>query len=423
MTRKYVSCFVILAGLGLSSCDSSGVSASNLSASHAGTNPVEMGSGEYPGPTPSATGTAGQYPGSGTTGGTGSYTGSNSITITPNPVCGPTVTPASQATLKNTTNLVAVLYQGTATVGNFSAGTITEVQAWDDPATTAGLYAEVSAMKPFQLALNQSLSPGIYTVVLYDASRVSAPYQYSKNSANAVAPIMDSDAEETDFTSFFTVGNNGNISMPSSYNVLIGLGIPNEGACAGAGSIDPLTINLGSSPIALSSQANGVLMDLDGNGNLNQISWPLLPAQVTFLVNLSNGMPSGGAIGPQQIFGNYTVGPDGQVAANGYDALAKYDLNGDGVINSQDAIWSELRVWQDLNRNGVADAGELLTLSQVGITSIVLPRASGNVVKENCQLDQYGNQICQGRGASVNLNVNGQDVKKQLVDIGFKPSN
>jgi hypothetical protein len=38
------------------------------------------------------------------------------------------------------------------------------------------------------------------------------------------------------------------------------------------------------------------------------------------------------------------------------------------VINASDAIFSQLRVWQDANQNGVGDAGELKTLAEAGIT-------------------------------------------------------
>jgi hypothetical protein len=77
-----------------------------------------------------------------------------------------------------------------------------------------------------------------------------------------------------------------------------------------------------------------------------------------------------------------------------------------------------------LNRDGLAQGSELLTLQQAGIGSIELPRTSANhIVKEKCSNDQYGNQFCQGRNAYVNMTVNGKAVRKALTDIGFKPAN
>lgn len=63
---------------------------------------------------------------------------------------------------------------------------------------------------------------------------------------------------------------------------------------------------------------------------------------------------------------------DGIYAVNGFEALAAFDLNEDGVINENDAIYSELKIWQDKNQNGVADEGELLSLQEADISGIGL---------------------------------------------------
>ncbi len=42
----------------------------------------------------------------------------------------------------------------------------------------------------------------------------------------------------------------------------------------------------------------------------------------------------------------------------------------DGLIDSRDAAFSELRIWRDLNSDGVSQEGELQTLAQAGIESI-----------------------------------------------------
>jgi transposase-like protein len=46
------------------------------------------------------------------------------------------------------------------------------------------------------------------------------------------------------------------------------------------------------------------------------------------------------------------------------------DSNRDGVVNSLDANFNQLRVWRDLNQDGISQAGELQTLSQAGIACI-----------------------------------------------------
>ncbi len=65
-------------------------------------------------------------------------------------------------------------------------------------------------------------------------------------------------------------------------------------------------------------------------------------------------------------------------AVDGFDVLAQQDTNGDGVVNSSDANWDNLRIWQDLYQDGIQDlyqdgisqANELKTLDELGIAGI-----------------------------------------------------
>jgi hypothetical protein len=76
----------------------------------------------------------------------------------------------------------------------------------------------------------------------------------------------------------------------------------------------------------------------------------------------------------------YVAGSPGSagLASNGYQALAQHDSNHDGQINSQDAVYSQLRVWRDLNQDGISQTGELQTLQSLGIAGVGVVGAATN---------------------------------------------
>ena len=68
-----------------------------------------------------------------------------------------------------------------------------------------------------------------------------------------------------------------------------------------------------------------------------------------------------------ELFGNNSVLSSGEKAANGFEALADLDSNGDNIFNNQDEAWNQVKVWQDHNTNSIVDEGELLTLEQANM--------------------------------------------------------
>lgn len=139
----------------------------------------------------------------------------------------------------------------------------------------------------------------------------------------------------------------------------------------------------------LSSPANGVLFDILGANNnpaytKSKISW--FEKGKFGLLALPDSQGSVRNI--DQLFGDNTKGPDGKFADNGFLALAKFDKNRDGRIDSKDPIYSQLRLWLDKDRDARSKPEELVSLSSLGIVAIDLaydPNFS--------ERDKYGNEI------------------------------
>ena len=148
---------------------------------------------------------------------------------------------------------------------------------------------------------------------------------------------------------------------------------------------DPLSFDLdgdGIETIGIDT-ANPILFDHTGSGVKTATGW--LGADDAFLALDRNG--NGSIDSGRELFGDSTLLPDGSEAVDGFAALAAEDTNADGVVDAQDAHFTSLRLWTDLDQDGITDAGELQTLTAAGIASITVAKT------ENAILLPNGNQI------------------------------
>lgn len=152
---------------------------------------------------------------------------------------------------------------------------------------------------------------------------------------------------------------------------------------------DPLIVDLDVDGIETRSMMGGYYFDQDVNGFSEKTGWVSADDGLLVLDRNGDGVINNGG----ELFGDQTVLKNGRKAANGFQALAELDGNQDGKIDINDAVYSQLRVWQDINGNGVSEGGELKTLAEHGITSVHVTSTVSNTTDPQGQHTDTNRQL------------------------------
>ena len=180
----------------------------------------------------------------------------------------------------------------------------------------------------------------------------------------------------------------------------------------------PIVLDLAGNGVSLTSGAGGVLFDFNGDGRKEKFAWTAAGSDDAWLALDRNG--NGAIDDGRELFGTSTVQPDPPpgVYRNGFLALSVFDGagqggDGDGTITAGDAVWPSLRLWRDVNHDGVSEPGELHALPALGVESFSLS------YRESRQRDRHGNEF---RYRAKVYGANHRDLGRWAYDVFLVPA-
>jgi hypothetical protein len=164
----------------------------------------------------------------------------------------------------------------------------------------------------------------------------------------------------------------------------------NGGCCSRVNT--PILLDLDGDGFELTDELMGVPFAIGPTDVLFHVAWTAHGSDDAWLVLDRNG--NGRIDNGVELFGNYTPQPEPPPGhmRQGFRALAELDrrVNGgnrDGRFTRADAMFSKLRLWRDVNHDGVSQPNELLRLGASGVEGIDLD------YRDSRRVDEYGNRF------------------------------
>lgn len=180
--------------------------------------------------------------------------------------------------------------------------------------------------------------------------------------------------------------------------------------------VDPFALDLDGDGIEITSIADGVYFDIDKSSFKEKTAWIKGDDGLLALDRNSNGIIDDGG----ELFGDQTLLQNGILAKNAFEAIEEFDLNKDKVIDRNDEIFNSLRVWRDIDSDGITDDGELFTLNNLAVKSIGLDSKTigkddgkGNIISRGSTFEREDGTI----GTTSELLLGRDTVNSQAYDI------
>jgi hypothetical protein len=153
----------------------------------------------------------------------------------------------------------------------------------------------------------------------------------------------------------------------------------------------PIVVDVSGNGFALTSLSAGVSFAIAGE-RLYRAAWTEPQSDDAWLALDRNG--NGVIDNCQELFGDNTPQPTPPPGhyVNGFLALAEFDKvgnggNGDGVIDTQDSVFTSLRLWQDRNHDGYSQSRELHLPTELRIEGFDLR------YQRSKRVDEFGNEF------------------------------
>ncbi len=203
---------------------------------------------------------------------------------------------------------------------------------------------------------------GSYGTLALDAA---GNYSYTVDNSNAAVQTLTSSAQSITDTFTYSMRDTDGATSTTTLTVTI------------LGADTPLVLDLNADGVHSVGLNAGVVFDVNADGIARETGW--ISPEDGLLVRDLNG--DGQINDGSELFGNGAADGQGGKTGDGFEALSLLDDNQDGVIDSLDGAFNELRVWQDRDTDGTTDGGELVSLESLGIQSLNLTYSTSNATE------------------------------------------
>ena len=174
--------------------------------------------------------------------------------------------------------------------------------------------------------------------------------------------------------------------------------------------LPPIVIDIDGDGVEFRSLVNGIEMDVDGDGFAERTAWADEDdAVLIFDANNNNDVD-----GLKEFaFATYSSNPD----ATDLEGLREaFDSNNDGILSADDDSWSQFKLWQDADGDGLVGEGEMISLDEAGIQSISLISDGNAYYEANGDVFVHGESEVIYTDGSVGIAADAEFSYTDLID-------